>query len=148
MYRSTQQIDVFIFVKSHVMSMWNCAMLVNRTLLCNTCVRSFEDYQQFQILLINTKQMLLNSLAVTNYSIWLIFYTIHILLTVNDYLNFLYVTERTVDFTKTPSWNERWWCRTQKVQTQSTHSVSTLTYFIVYYRLFIYHFILIFLYTK
>lgn len=72
-------------------------------------------------------KFLLNSLAVTNYSIWLIFYTIHILLTVNDYLNFLYVTERTVDFTKTPSWNERWWCHTQKVP-NSVNSLGEYTH--------------------
>lgn len=65
----------------------------------------------------------------------------------HDYLNFLLLREQLIS-QKLLAEMKDGDVTLRKYQTQSTHSVSTLTYFIVYYQLFIYHFILIFLYTK
>lgn len=66
---------------------------------------------------------------------------------IHNYLNFLLPREQLI--------SPKLWAEMKKGdvtltkhQTQSTHSVSTLTYFIVCYGLFIYHFTLIFLYIK
>lgn len=72
---------------------------------------------------------------------------LYILLKEHDYLNFLLLREQLIS-PKLPAEMKKGDVTLTKYQTRSTHSVSTLTYFIVFYGLFIYHFILIFLYTK